>query len=153
MFTTAKIQRKNEKWKKQRGHFFHFTKKLLFLMRYLNYKVLYLNNRNIRPRSGLQDLKMLIVGYYEFCTCCNSTINKLIVVWISLKQSEMIVSLLVICCVQSCYCLNNIARNILVRLNGYNFFVFIHNFSIDAQLNTSIKYVCPYLMVWTFRRE
>ena len=26
MFTTAKIQRKNEKWKKQRDHFFHFTK-------------------------------------------------------------------------------------------------------------------------------
>ncbi len=42
-YSGAKLGKIYEKWKKRHNHFFHFTK-ILFLMRYLNYKVLYLND-------------------------------------------------------------------------------------------------------------
>lgn len=94
-------------------------------MRYLNYKVLYPNNRNGRPRNSLQYFEMLVVCYYVFCICRNSTIYKLVIIRVSCYQSKMKIGFLKKSSTQSGYGLNDAMSDFLCGLIRQNFFVLV----------------------------
>ena len=70
------------------------------------------------PIDIFQNPEMAIIGNYVFCICCNSAIDKLIIVNILLNEFEVDINLLEQCCRQAGYNFNDIVGNIPSCLFG-----------------------------------
>ena len=102
--------------------------KLLYLRR----KFLYGKYCHLWPVYLFEDFKMGVVGNNVFGIGGDSTVYKLVVVYILLDESEMNISLLKLCGMQSGDGFHDVVSNLFGGLLRKDFFVFNQYFGIDA---------------------
>ena len=99
---------------------------------YLCHKFLYGEYCHLWPVYFFENFEMGVVGNNVFSIGGDSTVYKLVVVYILLDESEMKISLLKLCGMQSGDGFHNVVGNLLAGLLRKDFLVLNQYFGIDA---------------------
>ena len=92
-------------------------------------------------------VEVSVVGHDVFRIGCYGTVNKLVVIRVSLYQPKVIIDFQKLRCVKPGNGLNHITCNFGIGFQTDDFLVFAQNVGVHTQDDVPSKYLSPYLVI------